>query len=469
MHPDYPESADKVRVTRGSGVYGSRRTFLRYAAGLPLLALAPRALRAEESGPRRYALVLANNSYRPEIQRFVNGETVLEQVSAVLGKKGFETTGRFDLDARATRVEIEQFVQRLAREPDALGLFYFFGHGTQVDGKNYLLPGNSETSRIAEDQWVSLDRDVFPRFATQNAGGRILVLDCCRSSASTGQDKAGTMNQATAPPGCLVTYSTGPGRTALNVNLKDRLSYFSDAFVSEFREFELDRPIAEFFTTLQVKVPELLLREEWFARCVADKKCRPQQPEVVPAPNWPSALNFQGTRERRRDGGAGIDIDLEWEALRNNIIPGQVIATVEQFRKRHPGSKFDDLARRQLERAQQTADALEEAGLDVSPARPVRDMDKLGELVTKALRDGDGYASLAIAEIYKQGGNGLAANAELELAWLRVAAAQNNGIAAYRAYDYFAGKKRDLEAAQYRRLYQEAGYTPPSTLKGKGR
>ncbi|MBL8474360.1 MAG: caspase family protein [Rhodocyclaceae bacterium] len=469
MHPDFSISRNNIAAGPKQLARKSRRAFLRCAASLPLMAMAGGALRAQERKGKLYALVFSNSSYRPETESFVNGDTVLHQVTEVLEQRGFQTTGGFDLDVKASRAEIDRFVQRLNNEPDALGMFYFFGHGTQVDGKNYLLPGNSETMRVAEDQWISLDRDVFPRFATQTGAGRILVLDCCRSSATPGRGGAGTMNQATAPPGCLVTYSAAPGRSALNLRIKERLSYFSDAFVTEFRKFELDRPISEFFTTLQVRVPQSMLREDWFARCVADKKCRPQEPEVVPAPDWPSALNFQGSRERRKDGGAASGLDADWEGLRSNFIPEQVIASIEQFLKRNPDSKFDELARRQLERAKQTADALDEAGLDITPSRPLRDIDKLGELVAKALRDGDSYASLAIADIYQQGGQGIAANADMELAWLRVAAAQKNGIAAYRAFENFSARKRDLEAARYRGLYQEAGYTPPPTLKSKGR
>ena len=73
-------------------------------------------------------------------------------------------------------------------EEDDLFLFYFAGHGVEVDGQGYLLtPG----SRHAFPQYGSLSlnllRDTFSRLAARR---RILMLDACRNSPEAGRGDA---------------------------------------------------------------------------------------------------------------------------------------------------------------------------------------------------------------------------------------------------------------------------------------
>ena len=46
-----------------------------------------------------------------------------------------------DADQKAMKYAIVEFGERLAQAgTDAVGLFFYAGHGLQVDGENYLVP-----------------------------------------------------------------------------------------------------------------------------------------------------------------------------------------------------------------------------------------------------------------------------------------------------------------------------------------
>lgn len=51
---------------------------------------------------------------------------------------GFQVTTRRDASQRATENSIKKFGKKLSKS--GVGLFYYAGHGMQVDGRNYLIP-----------------------------------------------------------------------------------------------------------------------------------------------------------------------------------------------------------------------------------------------------------------------------------------------------------------------------------------
>ena len=78
---------------------------------------------------------------------------------------------------------IRDFGKRQLREKDAVGFFYYSGHGMQVRGRNYMIPVGSdiESDIDVEDEGVHA-ASVLKRM--EQAGGRlnIVVLDACRNN-----------------------------------------------------------------------------------------------------------------------------------------------------------------------------------------------------------------------------------------------------------------------------------------------
>ena len=74
-----------------------------------------------------------------------------------------------------------RFAQQLG--PDDTGLFYYAGHGVQVDGSNYLIPLKAEINSKLRVQLEALDV-AHVLNAMKGTGSRlnIVILDACRNN-----------------------------------------------------------------------------------------------------------------------------------------------------------------------------------------------------------------------------------------------------------------------------------------------
>ena len=105
---------------------------------------------ASASGPR-IALVVGNDRYQGGLKPLANAVNDVGLISRALTKAGFDVepvrnAGRSELSAA-----IERFTRRLKQAgPDAVGLFYFAGHGLQYRGTNYLLATDANLSEPSD-------------------------------------------------------------------------------------------------------------------------------------------------------------------------------------------------------------------------------------------------------------------------------------------------------------------------------
>jgi uncharacterized caspase-like protein len=93
----------------------------------------PNSTNAQQS---RLALVIGNESYNSAPLK--NPVNDARDVSAALGSMGFEVI----IELNATQRKMEEAIRKFGKKLKGreVGLFYFAGHGMQVDGINYLIP-----------------------------------------------------------------------------------------------------------------------------------------------------------------------------------------------------------------------------------------------------------------------------------------------------------------------------------------
>src|SRR5439155_6590914 len=86
----------------------------------------------------RWALVIGNSAYAADVGPLPNPVHDATDMAATLRPLGFEVTLLLD----ATRQQMEEALVAFRRQlrPGGVGLFYFAGHGAQVEGANYLIP-----------------------------------------------------------------------------------------------------------------------------------------------------------------------------------------------------------------------------------------------------------------------------------------------------------------------------------------
>src|ERR1700691_220779 len=86
---------------------------------------------------RRLALVIGNDSYQ-HADRVNNARTADKAVGAVLSPTNFTVTLKQDLTLQSMKEALRTFKAQIAGGDEVV--FYYSGHGVQLDGNNYLIP-----------------------------------------------------------------------------------------------------------------------------------------------------------------------------------------------------------------------------------------------------------------------------------------------------------------------------------------
>lgn len=98
------------------------------------------------------------------------------------------------------------------------GLFFYAGHGVQVEGENYLVPIDAQLKeeKQAKRQAFALS-DVVSAMDQSGSDFNLLIADACRNNPFYRQWKLtrGTSQEGLAkvvpPEGTMIAFSTGPG------------------------------------------------------------------------------------------------------------------------------------------------------------------------------------------------------------------------------------------------------------------
>ncbi len=164
------------------------------------------------SKQKRVALVIGNGAYT-NISPLKNPTNDAKLMAKELRALGFEVIERTDITRDEMKEAVYNFGDRL-RETKAVGLFFYAGHGIQVDGINYLVPVNASLAKRDEVENVCFSiNKVIGQLAYAQNDLNIIILDACRNDpfAATGR---GGLAQFDAPKGTMIAYSTAPGKTA---------------------------------------------------------------------------------------------------------------------------------------------------------------------------------------------------------------------------------------------------------------
>ena len=176
-----------------------------------------RRLRVEKGfatpGGPRLALVIGNASYAQPLK---NPMKDARAISALLVELGFTVMKRENLDQLQMERAIREFGDQL-KEQQGVGLFYYAGHGVQVDGENYLIPIGAQLEREDEVKVHAVNAGlVLNKMERARNGTNIVILDACRDNPfrsywRSEQKGLATMN---APVGTFISYATAPGKVA---------------------------------------------------------------------------------------------------------------------------------------------------------------------------------------------------------------------------------------------------------------
>ena len=181
---------------------------------VPLTWAQERAIRPLETNNRQ-ALVIGNANYaHAGVLR--NPANDAKAIGRTLEQLGFKVRTLTDADERQMDQAIRNFGKRL-RGSNGVELFYYAGHGMQIEGQNYLL-----TTDINPSNEFDVTYDAVPvgkllgQMQVAENGMNIVILDACRNNpfARNFRSSSRGLAQVIAPTGSFISYATAPGNVA---------------------------------------------------------------------------------------------------------------------------------------------------------------------------------------------------------------------------------------------------------------
>ena len=199
------------------------------------------------------ALVIGNANYTLPKNQLINAVNDALDVADKLTVLGFEVIKKTDCTTKELVECANDFGNRLLGYHTAL--FYFSGHGLQIDGKNYLTGVDTSFADSTSAKYTSCALDMVLEYI-QEAGPeiKILILDACRDNPLPQQYRS-VQSQGLAPihapKGTLIAFSTSPGEKAMDYGA-GRNSIYTGSFLNHIDDENI--PIEDFFKRVRTTV-----------------------------------------------------------------------------------------------------------------------------------------------------------------------------------------------------------------------
>lgn len=263
---------------------------------------------------RRSALVIGNGAYADG--PLANAVNDAKDVTSTLRDIGFQVTLVLDADKRTIDEAVEAFSRRLGA--GEIGLFYFSGHGVQVEGENYLVPINARLNRQGDAQYdaVPLGK-VINAVEVTSATAKIIILDACRNNpfyrrwrTTRGGASRGLAAPVNSGSGTFIAFSTAPGKEARDWLENSSNSPFTASLLLHLRTPNLE--VGQLFRRVRRDVVQATGSEQtpWVSEAlVGEVYLNPQSPisalaEKPELPNPAPARPRQETAPVQPDQGA---------------------------------------------------------------------------------------------------------------------------------------------------------------------
>jgi Caspase domain len=439
------------------------------ASAWPGLLAQERSVGSGDIGPEppRLALLIGNRDYPggedlPPIHKNVR------DVRAVLEKRGFNCTDGLDLDTARARTAIAEFAAKVRAAPaEATVVFYFSGHGAQLDSENLLVSAKVNPKAAPAELLrgsIKLTSDVLGVLPNRPQGLTISIVDACRTSLVAAAGDSG-LNQVEAPLGNLIAFATGAGRPAIAPADDSRNTFYTASLIKVMADSSDEISWQDMFRLVKFDVqnvmlnhPVQLLRQFAQFPFIAENTRirrrlapRPEPSKVEAAKPPPPVFNSRNE-------------EADFAALDAALLPREIFNLALDFLKNHPRSRLAGsatVARLGAEEAR-TRIALPEVTLTAAAFERAAGLTP--EVIVELAKAGRGDKDAAARIGRSFAPSGARGDATRYEGWLRYATALGNGIASYELALFYRRNGQPLFAAQYEARARALGYTPPPSL-----
>ena len=260
-------SVDSARVSSTRSPFRIRH--------IVFLAFVAYSLAANAASAARYALVIGNSAYQ-YASALDNPKNDSADIARVLKDLFFETTLLHDASKKQIEQAVSRFLKQLENEDESVGLFYYAGHGVQLQGDNYLVPVEVNVGTEQEIKHQSFNVALLLNGLRKvNTATNIIIMDACRDNPFSHIAKEGRrsvnsgdgrglvkinvpkldtgLSKLDAPPNTLIAFATAPGRVALDGDGKN--SPYTEKLIESMQRTGLT--IGEMFRQVREEVLDL--------------------------------------------------------------------------------------------------------------------------------------------------------------------------------------------------------------------
>jgi hypothetical protein len=192
------------------------------------------------NGNARKALIFGNNAYKT-VSPLENAVADAQAMAKKLELLGYSVTAEFDASRSKMLNTLRNFTYSVQGGDEVV--FFYAGHGVELDGRNYLLPTDiyGEDPRQVQDDAIELQR-VLSDMSDSRAKFTLAVIDACRDNPFKGTGRAiggRGLAPTTAATGQMVIFSAGTGQQALDrlgERDKDPNGLFTRIFMQEMAQ-----------------------------------------------------------------------------------------------------------------------------------------------------------------------------------------------------------------------------------------
>ena len=221
-----------------------------WLAAVLALPAQDRAIALVPTAEHRVALLIGNDSYAQAPLN--NAVHDAQAMGDALKDLGFEVEVVGNADRRGADHALDRFIGRLG--VNSVALFFYAGHGLQVEGENYLLGVDFTGASEEEAKYQGLPASlVMDRIQKTQARLGVLVLDACRDNPFR-HSRGGSRGLAgmNAGRGSFIAFATSPGQAAADAVGREGHGLFTACLLESLQHPELE--LEQVFTLTREKV-----------------------------------------------------------------------------------------------------------------------------------------------------------------------------------------------------------------------
>ena len=279
----------------------------------------------------KVALVIGNGKYKdaPELK---NAPNDAKAIGEALKASGFEVTMKLDTGREEMLAAIRAYVHTMEQKKH-VGLFYFAGHGVQLDWRNYLLPVDAVIDKIEDVAKQSVDIARLMEGLTKAANPmNVIILDACRENPfGTAKPVAQKgLSQMDAPTQTILAYATSPGNVASDGDGVNGL--YTENLLREIKVPE-------------AKIEDVFKRVRLGVRRTSKGAQIPWESTSLEEDFWfLPPKNLKAATDAEKDKLFEAEL-ATWEKVKAASAPGPL----EEYLRRWPSGPFSELAQLQLD------------------------------------------------------------------------------------------------------------------------